>query len=70
METISKDYKNNNEKLIAFYVGEGSLNSNCLHSNKGEKSYVKPGMICDASIITRKEKMLYYLLEKIGLKNI
>ncbi|WP_283716124.1 hypothetical protein [Clostridium perfringens] len=41
-----------------------------MHSNKGEKSLIKTGIICDASIITRKEKMLYYLLEKIGLKNI
>lgn len=41
VETISQDYKNNNEKLIAFYVGEGSLNSNCLYSNKGEKKFCK-----------------------------
>ena len=54
---------------MSFFTGEGNLNSNVLHSNKGEESYVKPGMICEAKIITRNEKMLYYLLEKIGLKN-
>ena len=66
IESISPDSKIDNEKGIAFSVGEGSLNSNSLYSNKGEESFIKPGMMCEARIITRKEKMLYYLLEKIG----
>ncbi|MCJ8343820.1 MAG: HlyD family secretion protein, partial [Cetobacterium sp.] len=69
VESISPDSKIDNEKGIAFFVGEGSLNSNSLYSNKGEESFIKSGMMCEARIITRKEKMLYYLLEKIGLKN-
>ncbi|SQC85682.1 bacteriocin ABC transporter bacteriocin-binding protein [Clostridium perfringens] len=69
VESISPDSKIDNEKGIAFFVGEGSLNSNSLYSNKGEESFIKPGMMCEARIITRKEKILYYLLEKIGLKN-
>ncbi|WP_416188370.1 HlyD family efflux transporter periplasmic adaptor subunit [Clostridium perfringens] len=69
VESISPDSKIDNEKGIAFFVGEGSLNSNSLYSNKGEESFIKSGMRCEARIITRKEKMLYYLLEKIGLKN-
>ena len=54
---------------MSFFAGEGSLTSNLLYSNKGEKSYIKPGMTCEAKIVTRSEKMLYYLLEQIGLKN-
>ena len=69
IESISPDSKVDSKTGISFFTGEGSLNSNVVHSNKGEESYVKPGMICEAKIITRNEKMLYYLLEKIGLKN-
>lgn len=69
IESISPDSKVDSKTGMSFFTGEGNLNSNVLHSNKGEESYVKPGMICEAKIITRNEKMLYYLLEKIGLKN-
>lgn len=69
IESISPDSKTDSKTGISFFTGEGSLNSNVLHSNKGEESYIKPGMICEAKIITRNEKMIYYLLEKIGLKN-
>ncbi|XTR39331.1 HlyD family efflux transporter periplasmic adaptor subunit (plasmid) [Paraclostridium tenue] len=69
IESISPDSKVDSKMGMSFFTGEGSLNSNVLHSNKGEESYIKPGMICEAKIITRNEKMLYYLLEKIGIKN-
>ena len=69
VESISPDSTVDTEKGISFFNGEGSLSSNVLYSNKGEESYIKSGMTCEARIITRKEKMLYYLLEKIGLKN-
>lgn len=66
VESISPDSTVDTEKGISFFNGEGSLSSNVLYSNKGEESYIKSGMTCEARIITRKEKMLYYLLEKIG----
>lgn len=69
IDSISPDSKVDSEKGISFFTGEGSLNSDSLYSNKGEESFIKPGMICEARIITRKEKVLYYLLEKIGFKN-
>lgn len=69
LESISPDSNVNNETGVSCFVGEGSLNSNILHSNKGEKSSIKPGMVCEAKIITRSEKMLYYLLEQMGFKN-
>jgi HlyD family type I secretion membrane fusion protein len=69
IESLSPDSKVDSEKGISFFTGEGSLSSNSLYSNKGEESFIKPGMMCEAKIITRKEKMLYYLLEKIGFKN-
>lgn len=69
IESISPDSKTDGDAGMVFFAGEGSLNSNVLYSNKGEKSYIKPGMLCEAKIVTRSEKMLYYLLEQIGLKN-
>ncbi|HBI7087094.1 TPA: HlyD family efflux transporter periplasmic adaptor subunit, partial [Clostridium perfringens] len=69
IESLSPDSKVDSEKGISFFTWEGSLSSNSLYSNKGEESFIKPGMMCEAKIITRKEKMLYYLLEKIGFKN-
>lgn len=69
IESLSPDSKLDSEKGISFFIGEGSLSSDSLYSNKGEESFIKSGMICEAKIITRKEKMLYYLLEKIGFKN-
>ena len=69
IESLSPDSKVDSEKGISFFTGEGSLSSNSLYSNKGEESFIKPGMMCEAKIITRKEKMLYYLLEEIGFKN-
>ncbi|MDK2563643.1 HlyD family efflux transporter periplasmic adaptor subunit [Romboutsia sedimentorum] len=68
LEGISPDSKVNSETGMSFFTGEGSLNSNVLHSNKGEVSYIKSGMLCEAKIITRSERMLYYILESIGVK--
>lgn len=65
IESLSPDSKVDSEKGISFFTGEGSLSSNSLYSNKGEESFIKPGMICEARIITRKEKILYYILDKI-----
>ena len=69
VESLSPDSKLDSEKGIFFFTGEGSLSSYSLYSNKGEESFIKSGMMCEAKIITRKEKMLYYLLENLGLKN-
>lgn len=69
IENISSDAKVDSEKGISLYTAEGSLDKNSLENNKGEESFIKPGMICEGRIITRKERMLNYLLEKIGFKN-
>lgn len=69
IERMSPDSYVDSETGRSYFMGEGSLKSNILYSNKGEKSYIKPGMLCEARIITRSERMLYYILESIGLKN-
>lgn len=69
IESLSPDSKVDSESGLVFFTGEGSLNSSSLCSNKGEESFIKSGMLCEVKIITRKEKMIYYILEKIGIKN-
>lgn len=51
------------------YVLEGSVKSNKLSNNKGVSVYLKSGMLCDARIITREQKILDYLLEKLDFKS-
>lgn len=69
IENISVNSQINNETGIVYYLGEGTLETNTLFSNKNEEAIIKPGMTCEARVITRSEKMLYYLLEKLNLKN-
>lgn len=68
LENISVDSKVHPKSGVSFYTGEASIDSKPLYSHKGEKAQIKSGMVCTAKVITRKEKMLYYLLEKINLK--
>ncbi|EHK2440411.1 HlyD family efflux transporter periplasmic adaptor subunit [Clostridium perfringens] len=65
IESLSPDSKMNSVDGISFYTGEGTLNSHSLYNNKGEEVLIKQGMECEARIIIRKEKILYYILEKI-----
>ncbi|MHB9923657.1 HlyD family efflux transporter periplasmic adaptor subunit [Clostridium botulinum] len=69
LENISVDSKVDPKSGVSFYTGEASIDNKPLYSHKGEKAEIKSGMVCTAKIITRKEKMLYYLLEKINLKD-
>lgn len=68
LKSIGIDSKVENKSKNSFFTAEGSLDSNILKSHKHETSKIKPGMTCTAKIITRKEKMIYYLLEKIDFQ--
>lgn len=52
---------------MSFYIGEAFIKQSTLYRHKGGKSAIKPGMVAEAKIITRKGKMFYYLLEKVNL---
>lgn len=60
IESLSSDSKIDAEKGISFFTGEGSLSSDSLYSNKGEESFIKAGMMCEAKIITRKDVILSF----------
>ncbi|MGL5084993.1 MAG: biotin/lipoyl-binding protein [Clostridium sp.] len=69
IDSLSVNSKIDNERGTVFFTGEGSIEKNKLYSNKGEESEIKAGMTCEARVVTRKQKMLYYFLEKLNLKN-
>jgi multidrug resistance efflux pump len=69
IETISADAKVSQSSGTSYYTGEATIPNKPLYDKKGEKAEIKSGMSCQVDIITRKEKMLYYLLEQINLKD-
>lgn len=66
---IGTDAKQDQKSGTSFYVTEANIQNKPLYSHKGEKAEIKVGMICEVQVITRKEKVLYWLLEKINLKD-
>jgi hypothetical protein len=48
---------------------ESEIENKPLFSYKGEEGEIKMGMTCEAQVITKQKKILYYLLEKIHLKD-
>ncbi|GIM48396.1 HlyD family type I secretion periplasmic adaptor subunit [Collibacillus ludicampi] len=52
----------------SFYTVEATLDNKPLYSYKGIPANIKVGMACEAHVITKTKKILYYLLEKINLK--
>lgn len=68
VEKISADSKVNKSNGISFYTAEAYIDASKVYSHEGEEAEIKNGMTCEVQIVTRKEKMLYYLLEKINLK--
>lgn len=65
---ISSDIKVSNS-YGSYYLVEAILEQNQGVSYKGEKREIKVGMSCDAFVITEQKKILYWLLEKINLRN-
>lgn len=54
---------------ISYYNAEAAVENKPLYNRKKEKGEIKTGMTCEGQIITRKERILYYLLEQINLKD-
>jgi len=47
----------------------GAFEGGTTEIAKGQKGELKIGMTCEAQVITKRKKILYFLLEKINLKN-
>jgi HlyD family secretion protein len=66
---ISSDARVDKESGANYYIVEASLDNKPLYSRKGTENNVKIGMACEAQVITESKKVLYWLLEKINLKD-
>jgi len=65
---ISTDIKSDNSGN-SYYLVEASLSDTQRVSYKGETRNIKVGMACEAHVIKEQKKVLYWLLEKINLKD-
>ncbi|QEK12907.1 hypothetical protein FQB35_11545 [Crassaminicella thermophila] len=61
---IAEDVKPSKDNK-SFYLVEADIE---LVGYNDEKKKIKVGMVCEARIITKTKKILYYLLEKIDLR--
>ena len=66
---IGTDAKVDQTRGSSFYTVEASIENKPLYSYKGIKAEVKIGMECEAQVIIKTKKVLYYLLEKINLRD-
>lgn len=57
------------QEIVSYYFVESEIENKPLFSYKGEQGEIKIGMTCEAQVVTKQKKILYYLLEKINLKN-
>lgn len=66
---IGTDAKMDQTGGASFYSVEASVENKPLYSYKDVKAEIKVGMECEAQVITKTKKILYYLLEKINLRD-
>ncbi|WP_129600496.1 HlyD family efflux transporter periplasmic adaptor subunit [Anaerophilus nitritogenes] len=64
---IAEDIKPNKDNN-SFYLIEASIENRKLVGYNNQKKEIKVGMVCEARVITKTKKILYYLLEKIDLR--
>lgn len=69
IKNIGADSKVNQQTGTSFYIAEAYIDNNTLYSHKGEEAEIKNGMVCEGKVVVRREKVLYYLLKKLDLKD-
>lgn len=67
--SISVDSKIDTQLGVNYYLAKSTLKNTPVYSYKGVRSEIKVGMTCEAQVITEKKKILYFLLEKLNLKD-
>jgi HlyD family secretion protein len=65
---ISADSTFNESGGFSYFI-EGSLENKPLYGYKGDMKRVKVGMTADVQIVTKRKKIIYYILEKLDLRN-
>lgn len=69
IKKISTDAIVNTQDGMSYYMVEASIENKPLYSYKGQEANIKVGMLSEAYIVTDSKKIIYYLLEKIDLKD-
>jgi multidrug resistance efflux pump len=69
ISSLSADAKVDSNSKTSYYSAEAEISNKPLYDKKGEQAYVKAGMTCEIDIVTKRENMLYWLLEQINLKD-
>jgi HlyD family secretion protein len=67
VKKIGTDARVDNESGASYYMVEATLEKTELESYKGVKAQVKVGMVCEAQVVTKSRKILWWLLEKLNL---
>lgn len=47
------------------YKVEGSINSTRLYDKNGKPTEIRAGMLCEARVVVRQKKIIYFVLEKL-----
>ncbi|WP_366938310.1 HlyD family efflux transporter periplasmic adaptor subunit [uncultured Clostridium sp.] len=68
LKTIGVTSELNPKTGLSYYSGTSTLSTDTISNKQGKSGTIKLGMACTAKIISRKEKMLYYILNQLGLK--
>jgi HlyD family type I secretion membrane fusion protein len=66
--TVGADAIVDQQNGTSFYAVEATIVNKPLYNSKGEVANIKSGMLAEANVVTSSKKILYYLLEKIDLK--
>jgi len=66
---LSIDSRLDKQSGLNYYEAEATIDNKPLYNRKGEEKNIKVGMIVEAHVIGHSEKMLYYLLQQLNLKN-
>ena len=64
---ISEDSSFNQTNGTHSFIVTATVENKFLFSYKGNKAALKNGMTCEAQVITKSKKVLFFLLEKIDL---
>lgn len=68
ISTISTDAQINQTDGLSYYYAEAVLDNKELVGRRGQKESILVGMTCEAQVISGSKKILYWLLEKIDLR--
>jgi len=66
---ISPDAQMNQQNGVSYYVVRAAIENKPLFNKQGQETAIKVGMAAEAHIITRREKIIRLLLDKIKLGN-